>query len=573
VKAPAFLLVGEGEDTVAVKFEKVLQHFGVEGARISGNDFLSTPHNSAARLLCSTRGFEELTAILADDSGAMVKWRCVSSVFVCAVGPSDCFIKVAQTITGDKAAALASTGPNSRWNVSEDFVELSASMSAVSTPTLNGEPVLFLNPALPGVVPIISCDSGVGFVRVLFNGVPVFLSVSGVINVDAPLVKRTFDVREHFMAAVPIVLYMKWALAAYCWRSAVSCACLVIDDPLLQPRYGYLNYKRLLALMERLNFSTSIAFIPWNWRRSARTTVRLFQENAGRFSISIHGCDHTDAEYGGSDQSRLAWKSHQAGERMSRHRSRTGLAHDKVMIFPQGVFSESAIESLKRDDFIAVVNSEVFSDIADDHRVRISDYWNVAVTNYCDFPIFTRRYPSQGIQNFAFDILLGKPCIIVAHHSDCADDCQDIAHLVQDLNALKVTLGWTSLAEIVRTGYRQREISASVIEAEIPGVETKFDNQSQRPVHFRVTKSESVPAAIRDVRVDGQSVPWSPSDDGLMFELTVEPRQAKIARIRYKPSSTPGYKGEPLTYWAKAMARRYLCEIRDNYLTRKVKPS
>jgi hypothetical protein len=44
---------------------------------------------------------------------------------------------------------------------------------------------------------------------------------------------------------------------------------LVIDDPLLKPRYGFLKFLPFLRLMQRHDFATSIAFIPWNWRRSA----------------------------------------------------------------------------------------------------------------------------------------------------------------------------------------------------------------------------------------------------------------------------------------------------------------
>ena len=40
---------------------------------------------------------------------------------------------------------------------------------------------------------------------------------------------------------------------------------------------------------------------------------------------------------------------------------------------------------------------------------------------YSSFPIFTRRYPWEGIENFAFDILLGKPALIVIHHDYCSD--------------------------------------------------------------------------------------------------------------------------------------------------------
>ena len=79
---------------------------------------------------------------------------------------------------------------------------------------------------------------------------------------------------------------------------------------------------------------------------------------------------------------------------------------------------------LKRGDFIGTVNSEVISTDPQPRPITIADYWNVAVMNYSDFPIFTRRYPWAGVENFAFDILLGKPCLVVVHHNDCHDDCR-----------------------------------------------------------------------------------------------------------------------------------------------------
>jgi hypothetical protein len=60
-------------------------------------------------------------------------------------------------------------------------------------------------------------------------------------------------------------------------------ACVVIDGPLLQQRYGFLNFRELLQLMEKQNFATSIAFIPWNWRRSHRGTVSDFQPISKNF--------------------------------------------------------------------------------------------------------------------------------------------------------------------------------------------------------------------------------------------------------------------------------------------------
>ena len=83
------------------------------------------------------------------------------------------------------------------------------------------------------------------------------------------------------------------------------------------------------------------------------------------YSLSVHGCDHTRAEFGSSDRQRLYWKAQQALERMNRHESITGISHDPVMVFPQGIFSEAAMDVLKRTGLIASVNNDVIS--ADPH--------------------------------------------------------------------------------------------------------------------------------------------------------------------------------------------------------------
>jgi peptidoglycan/xylan/chitin deacetylase (PgdA/CDA1 family) len=132
----------------------------------------------------------------------------------------------------------------------------------------------------------------------------------------------------------------------------------VIDDPILKPGYGFVNYRDLLDLMEQHNFSTSIAFIPWNWRRSASKVARLFYEHPERYSLSMHGCDHTAGEFGTRDLNTLAWKAKQATDRMARHESKTGIRHDRIIVFPQGVFSEPALSVLKHANFVAAVNTD-----------------------------------------------------------------------------------------------------------------------------------------------------------------------------------------------------------------------
>ena len=186
-----------------------------------------------------------------------------------------------------------------------------------------------------------------------------------------------------------MVLYIKWAFAETCWNAPQANACLVIDDPVLKSTHGFVDFQQLLSLMKRHNFSTNVAFIPWNWRRSAPEVVQLFRENPAHYSLSVHGCDHTRGEFGSSDRQRLYWKTQQAIERMTQHQSITGISHDRVMVFPQGIFSEAAMDVLRRTGLIASVNNDVIS--ADPHprAITVSDVWDIAVMRY-SFPLFTR---------------------------------------------------------------------------------------------------------------------------------------------------------------------------------------
>jgi hypothetical protein len=319
--------------------------------------------------------------------------------------------------------------------------------------------------------------------------------------------------------------------------------------------------------MKRHNFGTNIAFIPWNWRRSAPEVVRLFRENPDRFSLSVHGCDHTRAEFGGSDRERLYWKTQQALERMNRHESITGLRHDRVMVFPQGIFSEAAMSAFKHTDIIAAVNNDVVC--ADPHRcaITISDVWDVAVMRYSNFPIFTRRYPWEGIENFAFDALLGKPVIIIIHHDYCSDHCRRLVDFVDRLNALKCRLTWRSLGDVVRQSYRQRQLSPGVVEVEMYATQLRLENHSHQRKRYLIRRRESEPSSIREIRAGSRNVPWSSTDGMVVFEIERNPGEKAMISMGFHELSGSGRYADSLSYRTKAMLRRCLCEVRDNYIT------
>jgi hypothetical protein len=556
---------------------KVLQFFGVPSCNLPAAEFptanvVGDATSNRPRIVCSADVFLRLIEDFKRYPDSLQIWRKgFHSAFVYARGDSRVVQKLARILTEDDGAILHDVNPYAgNFVVSDKLKDLCGVMAGLE---LTGskdsvDSTLILNASSRNAMNVISLRRGATFLKLQYKGVAVFLSTCRkIIDIDAELTSQNFDVRDHFLSAVPLVLYIKWAFPETCWNAPETNACLVIDDPVLKSTHGFVNFQELLSLMKRHNFSTNIAFIPWNWRRSAPEVVRLFRENPDRFSLSVHGCDHTRAEFGGSDRERLYWKTEQALERMKRHESITGLRHDRVMVFPQGIFSEAAMSAFKQTDIIAAVNNDVVC--ADPHRcaITISDVWDIAVMRYSNFPIFTRRYPWEGIENFAFDALLGKPVIIIIHHDYCSDHCRRLVDFVDRLNALKCRLTWRSLGDVVRGSYRQRQLSPGVVEVEMYATQLRLENHSHQRKRYLIRRRESEPSSIREIRAGSRNVPWSSTDGMVVFEIELNPGEKAMLSMGFHDLAGNGRYADSLSYRTKAMLRRYLCEVRDNYIT------
>jgi hypothetical protein len=228
--------------------------------------------------------------------------------------------------------------------------------------------------------------------------------------------------------------------------NAGALACLIIDDPLLRPRYGCLDYKRLLDEMKAHNFFTEIAFIPWNYKRSDARTVRLFTDNPDHFAICVHGCNHTENEFGGGNYQELCDLAATSLWRMEEHKRLAGLHYDPVMVFPQGHFSSTAMKALKDQGYYAAFNSTIRS--VDGEEPPVTEYQKPATLVYHDFPLFLRRYPKDK-SYFSRDLALGRPIVIVEHHGAFRNGYKSITELVDWINTLG-NIRWTSLLNIAQ---------------------------------------------------------------------------------------------------------------------------
>jgi hypothetical protein len=572
------ILLGDIESSLEHKrISSLLSFFGVPWRTLSMSDlFAHTAANYSAtpdsRIFCSAEVLLQLAKELRRDPDRMhCPWQHIHSAFVYIGDDPAVLQNLVRILTGGDTIVIGeSTRGMKDFVVSDEFDEFCGVMAGVrvaasKTDTKAG---LLLHTSKTGVLNIISSDQGAAFLKLEYDKVPVFLSTSrNIIDIGSELTTQNFDIRDHFLSTVPVVLYIKWAFAETCWNAPETNACLVIDDPVLKSTHGFVNFQELLSLMKRHNFSTNIAFIPWNWQRSSPEVVRLFRENPERYSVSVHGCDHTRAEFGGADWQRLYWKAQHALQRMDQHESMTGIRHDRVMVFPQGIFSEAAMSALKRTDLIAAVNNDVVS--ADPHQcaITISDVWGIAVMCYSNFPIFTRRYPWEGVENFAFDALLGKPVIIIIHHDYCSDQCRRLVDFVDRLNALKCRLNWRSLGDVLRRSCRQRKLSPGTVEVEMYATQLWLENHSKETKQYLIRRRESEPSAVKEVCAGPRKITWNSANGYVNLGVELNAGGQQMIEIRFQNLDANERSKETLPHRAKAMLRRYLCEIRDNYIT------
>lgn len=415
---------------------------------------------------------------------------------------------------------------------------------------------------------IIGPDQGAFFLCCENGSHRAFVSCSSDIpDLDEPLKGKGYDVTKGFLSAVPLLMYLKWAFRDICWHPNEANACLILDDPPLKRRYGFCDFRLLDLQMKDHSFTTNIAMIPWNTRRTSTEMVSLIKASEGRLSVSVHGCDHTAREFGADSVSELSAKVDLAKRRMERHRKATEISHEAIMIFPQGIFSRQSMQVLQEHGFVAAVNTEPLP-FPTRESLTIGDSWAMAITRYSSFPLFIRRYPAEGLANFAFDILLGKPCLICEHHGFFKAQHREVIRFVNALNSLNTRLRWRSLGDVIRRSYQSRVDSDGIVRVRMFANELLLKNDGDTEQEYRIEKADSDSVGIEGVTANDRSLDWKANGLSVFFTCTIRPGQQALLRVRYiRPVSNNG-RNKNISGFLRIAARRYLCEFRDNFFSR-----
>jgi hypothetical protein len=404
------------------------------------------------------------------------------------------------------------------------------------------------------------------FIRTSRGGSELFFSASGELADLDQKVSRPVRPLSWFSRLIPLMMFLRGALGDRVWHNDHPRACFIIDDPLLKKRYGFLEYKRLVEAMRREKFSTSIAFIPWNYRRSTPDVAALLSSNQqGGPSLCVHGCDHIDAEFETTDFDSLRGRAQTALERMRAHRRLSGVPFDDVMVFPRGRFSAEAVAALKASGYLATVNGDVWPGNMR-HTLTLRDLLEVAVTRFSDFPLFSRRYP-RDIAEFAFDLFVGKPVLAVEHHGYFRDGYGALAAFVEQLHALEPRLEWTNLSTICSRACLTRTAPGGEIHVQFYASRFSMQNNGAYAQRYTLVKRCPPDARLPIVTVNGRECGCEREDDRLIISLSLESGQTADIRLVSEGAGGVGTPWRPTNIQnAKVGARRLLGEFRDNYL-------
>ena len=373
---------------------------------------------------------------------------------------------------------------------------------------------------------------------------------------------------EYFSRLIPPAMFIRYAFREECWRPNQQHATLVIDDPLLRENYGFLNYQRVLALMDKYNFHTSIAFIPYNHRRNSPGIIRTFRERADRLSICFHGNDHTAAEFASKDSALLNAMLTAAERRMDVHQKETGIRCDNVMVFPQGNFSREAMVALEAHNFSAAVNSGP-DPRGERANLALSEFMVPAVLKYGGFALFLRKYVREITpQDIAFNLFFGKPVLIVEHH-EIFKDPKCLTQLVSRINALAPEIRWSNLQTAVESSYLRRWAPDGTLQIRAYANEGKIENTSDNLLRCSVEWPGCSEIAVEKVLLDGMPWPDAQVDDkGIRLSFDLPPRESREFSVVFRNDFALSEANSRVPWKVKAFFRRRLSELRDDHLSK-----
>ncbi len=392
--------------------------------------------------------------------------------------------------------------------------------------------------------------------------------------IDSSWIGQPLGISKAFSSVAPILLFLRYAAGDYAWHPVGHYANLTIDDPWLMNHTDICLISSFCTRWKEHNFHTTIAFIPWNFDRSEANVIELFRSNPDRFSISVHGNDHSHQEFSGDESASISVQSskiRQSIARMEQFRKLTGVPYDRFMIFPHRIASEPTFVELNRYGFLGTANSlNVPSGppFPKDPMFLLRSY----TKNYGSFLSMFRYSAEEPIPelDIAIQSFLGNPLLFYGHEKLFDSGIDAFNGIADFVNKLQPETRWTGLGEIARNLYLVRKRDDGAFDVQMMSNEVVLRSQPDlAKTEFYIEGSAPAQPANMSVDVDGE--PRTIAREGNSFLLKAVLGAGSKTNVRVQISNDLVLANEDVgRHGLRVLALRRLSDFRDMKLSRSV---
>jgi hypothetical protein len=413
-----------------------------------------------------------------------------------------------------------------------------------------------------------SSDRFVSFVDVSSGPQPEFV----IAPIRADFAGRPGDMaqfQETFARTAGFMIFLQYAAKDRAWHLPGRFANMTIDDPWLAEPYGNLQYRALLDEMEKHNFHTTIAFVPWNFDRNDSKMIELFLEHKDRYSISVHGNNHNHQEFGDYRTRPLSGQTADAGQalaRMEKFTEKTGIPYDRVMVFPHAIAPAETLKILRTDRYWATVNSEnvPLGSTAPSEPLFVLRPWTLFYNEFLSLRRTSAEVPVRNA-NIAINAFLGNPQLFYVHQEVFEKGIDAFNPVADEVNRLEPAVKWTGLGDIVKHLYLVRARLDSDYDVMALSPILQLENPTSRRMIFHVRKPGDSDA--RGITLDGAAIPFAKTNGELHFDVVMEPNQHRNIEVMY--GDAVNLAAVDTTKRSLAVAcDRHLSDFRDRILSR-----
>jgi hypothetical protein len=413
---------------------------------------------------------------------------------------------------------------------------------------------------VPAVHPLLFSEHGCILLRWSSGDRTVFLALPPLAAAGPRvLLKREFC-PEQFVGLLPLLTYIRAALAGYGWRPPHPRAALLVDDPNLRlARYGFLDLRRLLEAASRHDFHVGVAMIPIDYRKTGQAAANLVRNNPKRLSLVLHGVDHLKREFEADvSPERARCVLEQGLKRMDAHRRATGIDCAHAMTFPHGVCNPTWMAAMREVGLDAAIASRARPFASDDAIDNPLYELYPAEMTFLGFPVVNRFKAEDPKEHLLFAAWLGKPVIVYTHHGFFRDGVGGAVELAKFLNR-HVQPEWTDVGAILRSNYQIRRLGdAAAVRVFSNRISLSAENAS--PVAAVVKPGRDLPPDERAQR-DGAPLDVEVLPGVGLVASALDSGQDRI-ELRFGPvryhATTEGLRIAP-----RSRLRRLATELRD----------